>query len=216
MGRKIEFEYNGKDLNKILRHFYGIPFQWCAVELEDFNIIHPNGKEDLSKIMENTIKVSFNDYEQDIKNNNLENSGGIYFISIAGLKNVYVGETLNFLERFKYHIKELCNKRHYNNKLQKAFNTHNKRLYVELFNLKNKTPWNKEDTLHELYMGFKDKGIQSDIWQEAFWFNNSKARPKSMKEVENYHSNQHRVVTIKSEQQKYKIIKEILKNRKSK
>ncbi|NFA60854.1 GIY-YIG nuclease family protein [Clostridium sporogenes] len=64
----------------------------------------------------------------------IENDGGIYMLYSINGERMYIGETANFIKRYKSHISALRNKRHHNELLQFIYNKYGEEdlLYIPI------------------------------------------------------------------------------------
>lgn len=229
----------------------GVPSAWIKVELQNFSLFHPTGKENFWKMCDEAIAIHAFNLKADLESNQLLNSGGIYFIWTSCGR--YIGETLNFYNRFNQHLEDLKSEKHYNKKLAeglkngkdicffilelgvpteinkaefKLYCLKRENYYIELFSEWTKNVINIEDTLKQFYIGFGkmfklDESLEgNESWsrsryEEEFFITSKSRRPKSMKDLEKYKKVNPKV-NLEDEQEKYKIIQEILANRKNK
>lgn len=240
------------NLSKIIsKHLENIPSEWLKIELENFNLFHPTGEENFWSLLENGKHISSKSIKKDIEENNLTNFGGVYCLYTKF--GWYIGETLNFENRFNQHIEDLKNKVHHSAKLLNYYNSlknkelsfiileygnptefnkaefklyclKRERYYIELFQANTKKVINEEDTLKIFYIEFGKKFKLGKILEEKdflerqhymkiFSMNNKAHRPNSMEDL-NFLKRINPSTSIEEEQKKYKIIIDILKNRK--
>lgn len=117
----LELGFNIKKNARLINHFTNIPESAVKVEFKYFNLIHPNGSENVESILEGKKSFLFIHSNSILSKEELI-TGGVYAIVFPN-NFVYIGESYrNTMGRLDYHLDNLRNSTHRNKKMQNQYN----------------------------------------------------------------------------------------------
>lgn len=105
-----------------VEHIIGLNYYALLFERKYSKLIYPKPEDRINSILKNNPSFTYNDFMFKEDNKTYREYSGIYALTFND-KTFYVGETVNtFNSRITQHKTSLVNNKHYNSRLQKAFN----------------------------------------------------------------------------------------------
>lgn len=109
-----------------IMHLKNLNIRALAFERKYYNLIHPSAEAKIKTVLADSPQFNYSQWAYTNEADSYKKYSGIYALTFND-KTFYIGETVNTFEtRISEHIEDLTNNKHYNKRLQSAYNNNPK------------------------------------------------------------------------------------------